>query len=330
MRERGLVLSIEKNKVTCITRDGRLVSFRVASDGIMVGTEVLIPSGKTPGTALAFRLAVAAALAVAFLVGSFIWYPRYLYARPSLAYVTLDGEGSIELLVNDKLRVVSAQAFNEEGERALAAVKYELKPVQQVIRKLSDLLSSDDFSSAGIIFSIIPVSAETESKMPSQMDSLEKSVKAEAKRFAEQRKLDPASVEPLKLDPELREAAAKLGMSAGRAAAWAAWVKKHGEAPGQDTKKNVPPAEEIKDFKNMNPSEAKKAVEELGEKIKSGPSQGHEQGKPQDQPSGKQEQGSSGLGKPENTGNETGKGSSDKGSGRNAGGGQQGKGQRGR
>ena len=67
------------------------------------------------GTYMKRKIALAASIAVAFSLGGGV----YAYAKTPVAYVSLDINPSVELGVNAFDTVVSAEAYNEDGEKVL-------------------------------------------------------------------------------------------------------------------------------------------------------------------------------------------------------------------
>ena len=212
-QKRGLIVEQTGRKVTALTRSGEFVTFKSSREDLMPGMEIIIPA---PVAFPAFawkRLAPALALSMVVLLVSFFGYRQYLYAQPLMAYLTLDGAGSIELEVNKAGLVKAATPIDEAGSQALAKVDYLNKPAEKVVSALLQL--PDAKESTEVVVAVIPV------KEDPGVDSLEKKVLEKAEKPAPDPKAEPRTVTAFRLDTETRESAKKLGISAGRAALWA-------------------------------------------------------------------------------------------------------------
>lgn len=176
----------------------------------MPGMEVALPVRGFAAFAWR-RLVPALALSVVLIIVSFFGYQQYLYAKPLLAYVTVDCAGSVELEVNEAGLVKVATAIDDAGHDALSQVNYINKPAQEVVAALLRL--PDATKSADVVVAVVPVKAGP------GVDTLEKKVVDGATKPVAG--AEPKSVTSLRLDAETRDSAKKLGISAGRAALWA-------------------------------------------------------------------------------------------------------------
>lgn len=219
-RQRGLVIERSGRKVVALTRTGEFVTFRSSEEGIIPGLEVLLPTQRFATFAWR-RLAPALALASVMIVASVFGYQEYLYAKPLMAYVTLDCAGSVELEVNEAGRVKSATAIDEAGGEALAKISYANRPAQEVISALVKL--QDTQEGAEVVVAVIPVKPNpgVDTLEKKVIDTLEKTVESEFEEAGVTGKEQSRQVASFRLDPETRESAKSLGISAGRAAFWA-------------------------------------------------------------------------------------------------------------
>lgn len=222
MGQRGIVVGKSGRKLTVLTNSGEFVTLRSSMENVFPGTEIFLPSSKEKSGSIFKRLVPAAVLASIMIVGSFFGYQHYLYAKPLMAYVTLDCTGSVELEVNEAGLVKSATPLNEAGQEALSKLQYQNRPADEVVESLVKVQSPQEGSE--IIVAVVPV------KESPQVDQLEKEVSGGATKSAEasvsQEAQDGSSTQPPKvtsfrLDMSTRESARKLGISAGRAALWA-------------------------------------------------------------------------------------------------------------
>jgi len=278
-RIRGLVVDHSGDKVTVMTKDGRLMTFTDRNADVLVGEEILAPS---PGSANVFsaflsrKVIAALALSVILVVVSFFGYTQYLEARPSVAYVTLDlpnSPGSVELEVNDKGVVKAATGFDAAGQDILSAIPCRLKPVEKVVEAFVKATTTKDAS--GLIIGIVPI------KDNPNIDTLEKKIAQQARKSLKAMRKShglqenpasdqAASVQTLILDLETREAAKQLEVSAARAALWALAKNTARKQPGQndDTGTNAPASTDVtsvqekkikSEVPDINPNEVLKA-----------------------------------------------------------------------
>ena len=221
--------------MTALTRSGEFVTFRSSRDDLIPGMEMIVPEPATIPAVTWRRVVPALALSIVVLLVSFFGYRQYLYAQPLMAYLTLDGAGSIELEVNKAGLVKAATPIDEAGSQALAKVDYLNKPAEKVVSALLQLPGAKE--SSEVVVAVIPVQEDP------GVDRLQKKVVEKAEKPAEDPKAEPRTVTAFRLDAETRESAKKLGISAGRAALWAlsrqAAETSHGQ--GQETPPPVEP-----------------------------------------------------------------------------------------
>lgn len=228
MGGRGLIVERSGRKVTVLRRDGDLVMFNTDRDDIMVGMEIEVPV--KPVFFTWKRLAPAVALSLVIVLVSTFGYQHYLHAQPVVAYVTLDSTGSIELEVNQAGIVKSARALDAAGEKALAAVQYQNRPAGEVVQEL--IKAQDPENKTGVVVALVPVAdpepaGKGAKKTEKAIDRIEEKVTGGSSSSA-------TNVTSLRLDPEIRNSAQELGISAGRAALWALTQPPPKPDPGSD------------------------------------------------------------------------------------------------
>lgn len=215
-RQKGLVVERSGRKVTALIRSGELVTFKPARDDLIVGMEVSIP---VRGSLFARRrLAPALALSMVLVLISSFGYQQYLFAQPVVAYVTVDSVGSVELEINQAGLVRSATGIDEAGQKALSSVEFKNKPAQEVVAAL--VKAQDPEKTLEVVVAVVPVPA-TAGQSAKHVEKAEKAVEKLEKKVVDGASSSAASLTSLRLDPEVRESARQLGISAGRAALWA-------------------------------------------------------------------------------------------------------------
>ncbi len=225
----AMVLERKGKKITAMTRSGKFITLRSAHEGIMPGDTITVPSPFMASLVLG-RLVPALALSAIMVFVSLFGNQGYLMARPAVAYMTLDSYGSIELVINDRNQVASAQALDEAGFEILSSVNYRLRPVEGVV---ADLVKAQGAKGAtNVVISLVQATPEHE------ISQLEDKVANEVAREVwkspdgDAGDSDPAggddppqspkvSVAMVTLDLDARTESKNMGISAGRAASWA-------------------------------------------------------------------------------------------------------------
>lgn len=228
--ERGLIVERSGRKVTALRRNGDLLTFNTDRDDIMIGMEIEVPVKVALFTWK--RLAPAVALSLIIVLVSSFAYRQYLYAQPVVAYVSLDSVGSVELEVNGAGIVKSATALDAAGQEALSAVKYQNKPAGEVVQAL--IKAQDPENAAGAVVALVPA-ADPEAQ-PKEAKKAKKAMDRIEEKVTGGKGSTSTKVTSIRLDPEIRNSAQELGISAGRAALWALTqpLIKHGSKAGDD------------------------------------------------------------------------------------------------
>lgn len=83
------------------------------------------------------------------------------YGRP-VSYVSIDINPSIELGINRLGRVVSVNAYNEDGQQILAQIKLKNLPYPRAVRKLLDYETAENYITENslLVFTVISENAE--------------------------------------------------------------------------------------------------------------------------------------------------------------------------
>ena len=186
MRSRqAVVVETSKNGITVLTSDGQFLFIPIKNSVYMVGEQINLPdksgfsavrrcTGKRSFSQfLRRRLLPIAAVASLLLCTSFFGYTKYLEARPSLAWVTIDlvdSPGSMELEVNDKGLIKSAAYFDEETERLASSLNLYMKPVNYAVEVL--LKDKQRCGQPEVVIGIIPVEEDPAKENP-VLDRLE-------------------------------------------------------------------------------------------------------------------------------------------------------------
>lgn len=227
---RAMVIETRGNRVTVMTRDGRFMTIKAPTPALLPGETIMLPESSYQRFSLR-RAAFALALSSMLILLSFFGYQNYLYARPTIAYITLDSAASIEFVINDRGLVKSAKAYDKTGEEILKKISYEMKPVQEVAKSVAEAehdISKNTSSDTEVLVGIVPI------KETPKLDKIQKRIEAEVSKALQTKSKSHKSKDPnenasaskfkvtsVRLDKDIRDAAEKIGVSAARAAIWA-------------------------------------------------------------------------------------------------------------
>jgi len=140
--KKGLLLESDGSTGIALTHDGRFVRV-LCRPGDEEGREVVIDRrraqqrARAAFRALSPRLAVAAVLLLCLLVTSPFAVGRVLASGDPVAYVTVDINPSIEFGVNRWDRVVTARAFDADGEAVLSGLDWKGRILDDVLSEVA-------------------------------------------------------------------------------------------------------------------------------------------------------------------------------------------------
>jgi hypothetical protein len=137
MHRAGIVMSVAKRHAVVMTRDGEFCRIP-ARDGMVVGAEVSWEVREGGRGRIWRRLAVSAAAAVVALTAGFAFAGRLLPVPHAYAYVSLDINPSVSLVVDQRKRVIWDQPLNPDGQALLAKVHARNRGLSEVIAQLID------------------------------------------------------------------------------------------------------------------------------------------------------------------------------------------------
>lgn len=151
MGEKALIMQVTGDKAVVMTTDGQFVSIPVRP-GMNIGLEVEVSVSPAIGASQrknrwTSRLGVTAAVAaLVLLVGTWQWPTQMVQvqAMPS-AYVSLDINPSVEMSVDQNLRVISATGVNDDGQKVLEQLSLTTQPVDQAVKQLTEKAESMGF-----------------------------------------------------------------------------------------------------------------------------------------------------------------------------------------
>ncbi len=290
--EKGVILEIDHGRAVLLTRGGRFVGVPVRASSWAIGQEVAFTEADAGASAAvraaeartrtswaprraAFawtRLRMAAIAAVLALV---LTAPGlYLYANrplPALAYVSVDINPGVDLGVDARGRVVTADATNQDGQTVLAKAQVLRLELEQALKNLTGAALQAGFlneKNSLVIVAAVPFKAG-EPLPPTLNRTLEKA-KTGTQTYLGQQNVG-AVVQTIVTDEATREEAKSHNMSVGKYAIYLVAKNEGLPITVQDLQKGLGQA--IKNAGGQVGEIAGKAHErtdykELGEKFK--------------------------------------------------------------
>lgn len=205
MREKGIVLEVNKKYCTVLTSGGDFRKVRMRGD-YRSGQEILLPDNR-PGL---YRYILAAACLAFFIVTGGLW--KFWTLPAVAAYVCLDINPSVEMALDRDRIVRSVNPLNDDGKNLVDGLDLKGKDVREAVEYLVGAALDKKYILPGeenvIMSSVIPAGeADTPEIEAIVRESIDTSL---------QRKNIQAEVAVLDASPEFREEAGKAGMSTGR------------------------------------------------------------------------------------------------------------------
>ncbi|MCG0277510.1 MAG: anti-sigma factor domain-containing protein [Thermanaeromonas sp.] len=217
--ERGLVLDIQGKEVIVLTPQGEFRRVKAPHSLPGIGEEITLPSA-SPRMWVGVRLAlaVAALIFLAFGLARVLEPGGVALAQPSF-YVAVDINPSIELAVDKEEKVIEASPLNADGKDLLEGLKLKGQKVQDAIRTVTRAALEKGYLKPGedgfLMISVISgqeMEAEEEIKA---LDKLAGNLARAAEEIVKAGHVE-AKVKAGAFNMELREEAAKLGLSTGK------------------------------------------------------------------------------------------------------------------
>jgi|GEM_PF-2012449 len=218
MTSKGTVLEIKSDTALVMTSDCDFLEIN-RLEGMETGQEVVfsrrdvVPRGRQTGRRLTYAL-------VACLALFFICIPVYTSfftatAGAAVAYVSIDINPSLELAVNNKSRVLAAEAFDQDGEKLLQSVPVQGKPVTEAIAALIGAAEKMEYiSNDGEDLVLVCLSpAEEGEQNPETLVNI-------GDKLADYEKSNTDKVKVVETTNTQYQEAKQMGMSAGRYTLW--------------------------------------------------------------------------------------------------------------
>ncbi|SDS16098.1 Anti-sigma factor N-terminus [Paenibacillaceae bacterium GAS479] len=214
MNGKGIVLEVKGSKLIVLTPDGRFRKIR-SNGGELTGQEVwLAPEGRLRQVKMSWWLPAAAA-ALALLIAIPAMLAVRAEARPVVAYLSMDVNPSFELGVDEKLKVRSLRAVNKDATPFVEALKYEGRPVSEVMDRLASQLADTSYlhgDQANIVFAGVRLDGAAKELL----SDLNLQAKAAFQKAAAQSGDANVKITQIESTPGVMDEAADLGLSTGQ------------------------------------------------------------------------------------------------------------------
>jgi hypothetical protein len=246
--KKGIIMQIDDAYLTLLTPEGEFLRARKLNQPYSIGEEIhFFPAGdasvfKSVWTVKNFmkRPAWIVAFALFIFLGSFI---PMNHDSKAYAYMSIDGNPSLELGINKKMQVVELTAFNKEGKKVISQLmNWKDEDVSKLTETILNKIEKDGFlkDNKHIIISTVRTNQpdkEVEKKLLGNIKKIEASVNAQHLQLT----LLSGTEKDL-------QKAHKLGITAGKyQSATTQKAKAAGENPPEqnhEVKKDVVPAKQ--------------------------------------------------------------------------------------
>jgi len=214
--KKGIVLEVHDEHVTILTPEGEFLKSRKQKGQVHLGEEIVFfplhraESAKKGRLALDLRGKWAIISVMTAIILAFTLYPRYT-SNQVYAYVSVDVNPSIELGINKDMKVISMDAYNEDGESIIKQMKdWEKQDITSVSSQIFDIFRQKGFlteNSEVLIASVL--SNDTNSGWKTLMQN-------KITTISEKVQQDKVSITTLETTIKERADALKEGMSPGK------------------------------------------------------------------------------------------------------------------
>ncbi|MBM6618118.1 anti-sigma factor domain-containing protein [Bacillus suaedaesalsae] len=213
--KRGVILEIGNQYITLLTPEGEFLRSRKGKEHYEIGEEVdffpvneYVPTKKSYFRLNKWRTGIASAVAAALLFFSIF----NLYdGNEVYAYMTIDINPSIEAGVDKKLRVVSLEAFNSEGEEVVNNLEEWMnEPIDSVTQAIIQESKDSGYYKEGAEVLLTTVIVEEEDA------PLAEELNENVQSIVESSKEEEVVITALNSTKEDREHALEQGISTGK------------------------------------------------------------------------------------------------------------------
>ncbi len=210
LMKQGIVMEIKSKKAIVFTKEGAFETVSLKKgQHVEIGSEIEVPVSKSYYTSYKKRISTIVA-AAAVLVLFFTQYPFLQNSNVAVAaYVGLDINPSIEVGVNEKLKVVEVIPINDDGKIIVEQIDddYRNKPLSEFIDDTIELAKSDGYltENKDVLLTITTIDKDAQAEIEEKVNAIKE--ETEKKGMA---------VTTLEGDENTRKEAKDLGVSTGK------------------------------------------------------------------------------------------------------------------
>jgi hypothetical protein len=201
-------MEVNDRFLTLLTPEGEFLKARNQSRNYQIGQEIsFVPVEKESffnGWSKVFHKKTAGILVVASLLLLFTFLPSRV-DNEVYAYMSIDGESSIELAVNKDLEVIDVVAYDESGKEIIANIDWKNTQVEKVSSEILANVDNEDSVSQGIVVGTV-YAGTNEKKIDEKLEQVIISLKEET----------TVEIEDVKATAEERKEAKDKGVSVGK------------------------------------------------------------------------------------------------------------------
>ncbi|HHX18137.1 MAG TPA: anti-sigma factor domain-containing protein, partial [Clostridium sp.] len=132
MANLGIIVKIQEKSAIVVSEAGlfEMIKYR---EGMFVGQKVFYSEKDIISKKQKHKYFIPAIASVAAIFILLMSYFRFFYSDEIYAYIAVDINPSLELMINEDSIVIDAVAFNEDGEMILNNIKYKGRLLERVV-----------------------------------------------------------------------------------------------------------------------------------------------------------------------------------------------------
>lgn len=148
--KKGIVLEMNERFLTLLTPEGEFLKVKKTIGSYEVGEEITIPAHRNIWSEILeflrnIRFKSIAAVSVACILALFFFIPNH--EEDVYAYMSIDINPSIELGVNEDLKVVEMTSYNEKGKEIINGLKdWKMQDMKDVTNTIIESMKSNGYS----------------------------------------------------------------------------------------------------------------------------------------------------------------------------------------
>jgi hypothetical protein len=214
--KKGIVLEVHEEHITILTPEGEFLKSRKQKGQVDLGEEIVFfpihraekeRKGKLSSI---FRAKWAVISVLTAIILAFSLYPKYA-SNQVYAYVSVDINPSVELGVNKDMKVISIEAYNEEGKDIIKQlVEWENKDLTKVSSQMFDIFREKGYLTENS--EVLIASVLTHEKNEGWNSLMQSKIMSISEKIQQ----DKVSITTLETTTQERSDAIKEGLSPGK------------------------------------------------------------------------------------------------------------------